>query len=69
MEMTSTPSDMASSKAASMSTSGHPASAQQTLYAASRAPGTAPLAVPFASPYRLARRTGFPAAVDAVCVP
>lgn len=59
---------MASSYAARMSVSEQP-SFQHTLYAAIRAKGTPPLAVPSPRPYRFAWLTRPPAAVDAVCVP
>uniref|UniRef100_A0A0A9EXJ6 Uncharacterized protein n=1 Tax=Arundo donax TaxID=35708 RepID=A0A0A9EXJ6_ARUDO len=67
-ERTSTPSSMACSMPARMSELKHPC-LQHTLYAATRAPGAMPRAVPDAYPRRLASATTAPAAVDAVCVP
>lgn len=61
----STPSAIASSKAAKSAAEVHP-SVLQTLYAAILAEGTPPLAVPLASPKKLALFMLFPAAVDAV---
>ena len=67
--MMSTPSAMASSKAARMCWSLHPFDEPQTLYAAILADGTPPRAMPFAIPKKLASATLLPAAVEAVWVP
>lgn len=64
----STPSAMASSKAASMSASSHNPN-QQALYTANRAPNAPPLAVPGAMPSMLVCGVTEPATVEAVCVP
>jgi len=64
IEIISTPSAMAASTPARMSTRLQPDS-QQTLYTAMRADGTPPLAVPEPSPNRFALGTRFPAAIDA----
>jgi hypothetical protein len=64
-EIISTPSAIASSKAARMSASEQP-SDQHILYTAIRAEGTPPRAVPVARPSRLASLTNLPAAVEAV---
>ena len=67
-EIISTPSAIASSNAARISALKQP-SDQHILYTAMRAEGTPPLAVPEATPSKLASSTMPPAAVDAVCVP
>lgn len=69
MDITSTPSCMAASKAARMSISAHAVRCQHTLYMATLAEGTAPLDVPLPNPKRLAFGTRFPAKIDDVCVP
>lgn len=68
IEIMSTPSAIASSKAANISASSHPDS-EQTLYAEILAEGTPPLAVPCPSPKKLTPSTLFPAAVEAVWDP
>lgn len=67
-DIMSTPSEMASSNAASKSMSLQP-DPQHTLYMAMRADGTPPRAVPCAMPYKLASLTAMPAAVEEVWVP
>ena len=69
IEMTSTPSCIAASKAARISISEHPLLVQQTLYMATLADGTPPRAVPSARPERLAPAIALPVAVDDVWVP
>ncbi|WVZ02281.1 hypothetical protein V8G54_023087 [Vigna mungo] len=71
-DSTSTPSWMASSNAAKISASKHSSSAtggQQTLYAATRALGAPPLAVPKPWPKTLTPGTALPAAVERVWEP
>ena len=65
IEMMSTPSAIASSKAAKISSSTQ-SSGWQILYVAILALGTHPFAVPSASPKKLISFTMFPAAIEAV---
>ena len=69
IEITSTPSLIASSNAASVSASPQLPVFQHTLYMAIRADGTPPWAVPEANPNTLTELTEFPATVDEQCDP